>query len=530
MKLRFISVLLAVLLLVCCVAPAEVAAYRDVSYDEWCNMSIEQQYEYIADLVAETGGRVCDYTVAASTFLVHSSSSWLYHLVTGGALNPSDNFKYLLEWWGIADYGLGVYGVDDWSEDTSQYIDDKYSEYMEQYPYAGILQFDANGQALLDNGCYIQLVVTNQYTHTSINDKYQTFFSVVLYDASGAKIKKLDMYDKITLEGGNCNEYSCYSTLGTCDGVLGFELMDGTTGTYAIRFKVYDTSVSDFVIKIKYFGLTSALLGDDADNATPINPDDTAIEPDKVSDDYMDDFWKWLKDILLEQYGRPIEFDDSNITASLDSIYSKLHAILTSMENRFDKVMGKLDSIISKLDSVITAIENIDMTSSEASLSDDEEQRTEQKSFFERLIDTIKAKVNYDVLIDNINKISDAFFGKRVFETTKDGEIVATMVKADGTTVETVVSPHLYITIFDKKYDLFASVGVAFANNALGPFKSLVSIMLYVGFFLGLFRSLPDIVMNCGRVMGIPSYVESTTEMIDDNGVLHSRTTRTTRR
>ena len=341
---------------------------------------------------------------------------------------------------------------------------------MQENPYVGILQFDENGGALLENGCYIKLVVNTQYTHTSINDKYQTFFSVYVCGSDGAYIKKLDIYDKITLEGGCANEYSCHSTLGTCDGVLGFELMDGTTGTYAIRFKVYDARVSDFVIKVKYFGITTALFGDDADNATPVNPDDTAIDPDNVSDDYMDDFMNWLIDLLINQYGKDIEFDDSGIIEALNSIYAKLHAILTSVENRLDKVIGKLDGIISRLENVITAIMKINsLELTQDFLLGEGFDTFDELTYKEMVATALEAKFSFVAgLSDLCNNALSSY--------SKTTESPVIKFKMEGVLLEQKINLKVFDDYIDEmRYIIAAFVYVSFAFNTYRRIPSYIN-------------------------------------------------------
>ena len=501
---RYIAVLLAALFLAISVSPAVYAEYQKFTYDEWKQLSADEQYIYYSYIVEDNGGS-CKLTVddmGKWTYAVWQSYCELngdgIDLGTfyGISLDTSNSAKANAEMLNFADFGLGIYSGDDSGSSSGHFdtMDEALERYRQEHPYEGILQFDANGQALLDNGCYIKLVVNSQYTHTSTKDKHQTFFSVVLYDASGAKIKKLDMYDKITLEGGNANEYSCYSTLGTCDGVLGFELMDGTTGTYAIRFLVYDSSVGDFVTKVKYFGLTSALLGDDADNATPINPDDTAINSDNVSEDYMQDFYEWLIRLLLDDYGKPIDFDDSGIIEALNSIYAKLHAILTSMENGFDKVIGKLDSIVSRLENVISAIKGIDTNSADM---DNESFITK----FTELMTKFKDKLGFTNLKKSIDNISLAFFGTRQFEETEDEEeIEVTLYNSSGTAVSTTTLPHHYFTVLGAQCDLYGLFYIFQNNNILSTFKQILGLFLSVKFFIGLFRSIPNVLMSSGDV------------------------------
>ena len=128
------------------------------------------------------------------------------------------------------------------------------------------------------------------------------------------------------------------------------------------------------------------------------------------------------------------------------------------------------------------------------------------------LMDKFKKKVGLSALEKNIDELSAALFGERVFETDAEGETVASYITADGTVKTTSVAPHLYITLFDKQYDLFGSVGKALSDTSVfETFKSIVSLFLWAGFMLGLYRSLPSIIGSVGAVIGISSEVISDT-------------------
>lgn len=115
-------------------------------------------------------------------------------------------------------------------------------------------------------------------------------------------------------------------------------------------------------------------------------------------------------------------------------------------------------------------------------------------------ISDLKKKVGYSVLLSNVNVISTTFFGERTFNDK--GEVVIAPVFDTGETI-TTQRPHLYFTLFNKRYDLFS--GLYMFDGAVNIFKGLVSFFLIIAFIFGFFRSLPSILLSFSEVKSITS-------------------------
>lgn len=117
------------------------------------------------------------------------------------------------------------------------------------------------------------------------------------------------------------------------------------------------------------------------------------------------------------------------------------------------------------------------------------------------VINAFKNKVGYNNIATSVNNISSGIFGFRTFKTDNNGDLVAVVEGDENSTFSgKVTTPHIYFTYMGAKYDLLASIG-AFTSESLAFFKSLVSLFVTVGFALGLFRSIPDILMSAGRLV-----------------------------
>ena len=94
-----------------------------------------------------------------------------------------------------------------------------------------------------------------------------------------------------------------------------------------------------------------------------------------------------------------------------------------------------------------------------------------------------------------MNTFSTGLFGKRSFND--DGTVYIKSLDDAGDDI-VVSKPHFYITVFDKKYDLFASLG-AF-DSYLPTFKKVVSAFLVIFFVFSVFRGLPNIFMSAAQI------------------------------
>ena len=146
----------------------------------------------------------------------------------------------------------------------------------------------------LDNGCFqlanggtLRVETASQYEDGFKREgKHYTFIELNQYSVTGEYIQHTWFYDDISCEGSCTTQPVCWSTWGTTDGVLGYELVDAATDTYAMRFNYWSESLAGFYVKQLYFrpdgqvtgaGTTEAdaTIGEvTTDQGTfPLNPD-----------------------------------------------------------------------------------------------------------------------------------------------------------------------------------------------------------------------------------------------------------------
>jgi len=114
-------------------------------------------------------------------------------------------------------------------------------------------------------------------------------------------------------------------------------------------------------------------------------------------------------------------------------------------------------------------------------------------------------KLGLSAIKSNVNTITTTFFGERTFN--ENGEVIIEPVLKNAEPI-TTDTPHLYFTLFNKKYDLFSGFGLI--NDSVSFFKKIVGAFLIAGFFLGLLRSIPSILMNVAEVRSVTNPVSIT--------------------
>lgn len=183
-----------------------------------------------------------------------------------------------------------------------------------------------------------------------------------------------------------------------------------------------------------------------------------------------------LNDIVgAQSQTQPSTTDYTSILSSLRSILSN---ILTKVSTGFTDLLQAVKGIPSAF-------------ADDLAISDEVKNKA---------ISDLKTKVGYSAIQSNVNTISTTFFGERTFNDK--GEVVIAPVFDTGETI-TTQRPHLYFTLFNKRYDLFS--GLYMFDGAVNIFKGLVSFFLIIAFLFGFFRSLPSILLSFSEVKSITS-------------------------
>ena len=125
-----------------------------------------------------------------------------------------------------------------------------------------ISQFDNGCMELADGGKLI-VEIESQYDEAfKYDDMHYTFFHISRYTAAGDYVSKVTLYEDITLDGlSYTSMIKCWSTWGTCDGVLGYEVVDSETNTYVIRLRWWSPNLNGFYVQQLYFRPDSSITG-----------------------------------------------------------------------------------------------------------------------------------------------------------------------------------------------------------------------------------------------------------------------------
>lgn len=174
-------------------------------------------------------------------------------------------------------------------------------------------------------------------------------------------------------------------------------------------------------------------------------------------------------------------------------VLGRILSAVNSLRSTFSSTMS---SIKSKVSDILSAVKDLPSNISSA-ISSDLAISDEVKN---KAISDLKTKVGYSAIQSNVNTISTTFFGERTFNDK--GEVVIAPVFDTGETI-TTQRPHLYFTLFNKRYDLFS--GLYMFDGAVNIFKGLVAFFLIIAFVFGFFRSLPSILLSFSEVKSITS-------------------------
>lgn len=174
-------------------------------------------------------------------------------------------------------------------------------------------------------------------------------------------------------------------------------------------------------------------------------------------------------------------------------VLGRILSAVNSLRSTFSSTMS---SIKSKVSDILSAVKDLPSNISSA-ISSDLAISDEVKN---KAISDLKTKVGYSAIQSNVNIISTTFFGERTFNDK--GEVVIAPVFDTGETI-TTQRPHLYFTLFNKRYDLFS--GLYMFDGAVNIFKGLVAFFLIIAFVFGFFRSLPSILLSFSEVKSITS-------------------------
>jgi len=537
-----LAMISSVAIIISLASPAFSTTYPDYTLEEWRELSRQDIYDIMTNLCADNGstyqGQVNDVN-GMSGYMLYRCYKGLTGqdkrtIGNGAPIDFSSASKFMMEQYGLADFGLGVYKDNGHSGNSfGQDLNDRFDDYQQDYPYSGI-----NNSVCykFPNGYYIswEPLQGSQGGHApSINGvvHWAHWYSLrfYLHNESGKIIgittDDLDPpvacdicqvpYENFTilpggkfsyimhnnqwehLGGGGVEKihtFPWYSTYGegeedeppvTPIPITLYNIDNGDT-IYAYREGDqinYNNNYYDYGDTVTIGGNTYSVYYDYRD----------------MSEDYLNEFYNYVYNYYYDNIGTDYKFDDSAILEALRAIYDKLQAIFNKCQAGFRNVTDKLNEIIKQLKSIGKSVDDIA----------NEDDKTSFISELTKLIEKLKSKLGITNLTKNIDNITSAFFTAPTYTETQDGQLLATYTLADDAVTDTPTTvdayPHLYFTYNGQKYDFWEWLPAFSASPSLQTFKDIVELFLIASFCMAVFRSIPDIVLNAGKVAGAPS-------------------------
>ncbi|MBS6592088.1 MAG: hypothetical protein ACLU2K_04255 [Clostridia bacterium] len=546
---RILQMILAMIssfaIIVSFTVPVFAATRPNYSLDEWQALTREEIYNLMVETCADNGGTykgtVNDINGMGGYALYRCYRSLNGFDTTAGSINgvpistgDPASAKFMLSQRGLADFGDGNYKDNGHSSNSfSEEMNDRFDEYQQEYPYSGI-----NNSVCykFPNGYYIswEPLQGGQYGYgfgvgTATHLKYTYSLRFYLHNESGKIIEiSTDSYDgPISCPTCNTTPYHNFTILP--DGKFSYDaertgwVHIGDLATYTHTFPWYSTygdgeedkpTVTPVPITLYNIDngdtINAYREGDSINyNNTYYDYGDTVTiggntysvyyDYRDMSEDYLNEFYNYVYNYYYDNIGTDYKFDDSAILEALRAIYDKLQAIFNKCQAGFRNVTDKLNEIIKQLKSIGKSVDDIA----------NEDDKTSFITELTKLIEKLKSKLGITNLTKNIDNITSAFFTAPTYTETQDGQLLATYTLADdaSTDAPTTVDayPHLYFTYNGQKYDFWEWLPAFSASPSLQTFKDIVELFLIASFCMAVFRSIPDIVLNAGKVAGAPS-------------------------
>ncbi|MGN0551576.1 MAG: hypothetical protein ACI4I4_07020, partial [Acutalibacteraceae bacterium] len=526
--------------------------FPDYSYSDWENMSTFERRKALEAPVIKYGGtpHFTDDFLSDTKTSHNIYEGFVNGYSLAGGIIPNIASSISLESLGQADLRLGFYNSDVPSDGTAaDTLNDEFLDYYQNEPFTGN---SSSPQFEFSNGYYLVFeYVTNGsggYTHKRdgvSHTKYGYKPRFLLYDNTGTMIQ---VY--------NPPSYSTSYICNKRDDIPFFDITFTENGKYyyyyygdfwdcpptASKSSLFDipfysqygtpTQKTDDIFAVgvnengdkidiqlnsdgvTYEGDTYSI--DNSDHSVTINGDKyyITINPSDVDPDY---YQKFLDDTLqkyFDNYKPPeITFDSTDIISSLNSIfnslesfrtdfYNKIRSISTNLVDGFNTLISQLSKISKKLDNILTQLKDINKTLDEITT----EQEEQNNLAWLELISSFKSKVGWASLDQSISNISTAFFGKREYSFTPSGAVAVDIVTSEGSVSSSM--PSLYFEYDGVKYDIFTCLGSL--GSGIDTIKSFISVFLWIGFIISVYRSLPSI------LGGVSSFEDHSNNVIVD--------------
>lgn len=536
------------------VSSIDTSKYTEFNEQEWSTMTPAERAEQFNFVISDQKGT--SNITSSSDFINDSDLSYRYYcdlIHPRSGVNPSFGnlwAKTYLENNGLADFGMGYHNSDGghsggkFGDGTvADTLNDDFLNYMRNVPYG------SNTRYLFSNGYSISwepVFLSNESTQMDINGvKHQAAFyrlRFLLYDASGVLCD--------TAYGGSIAGYGRFDdrvclTCGiqpfsdltiTDDGYYFYSVSSGSFQhkfhdspiPQKIKLPWYDkygqpTAVSDdplatgtdengnqIQFNINSDGVTyeGSTYNYNDDNSVTINGNTyyITVNPKDVDEDYYKQFLQQVINNYYNYYNTDsTPFDDKDIISAVKSVftsletfrsycYSQLKQIGDYILDGFNSMRSSLKKIISRLDDIIKYLKDISKNVEDLT----KEQEEKNKSDWADLISDFKDKVGWASLDKSMHNIQTAFFGQREYSVHSDtGEIQVQILQKDAAPLASSM-PNLSITYMGQSYNLYSCV--AYFGGDIEPIKQFISLFLWVGFILSVFRSIPSILGGVGAL------------------------------
>jgi len=530
------------------ISMTDTSVYTVYSEQEWATLSPSERLSQLNYVISDQKGT--SYLNENSDLINDASLSYDYYCKLtnnvsqqGVSANFGTKMKFELD--GVADFGMGYYSG---SGQVADILNGEFLDYIQQYPYVG--QDTPSTAYKFSNGYYFNwepLLIGDCGSSYGVGsgDNAVVHHGIVyglrfyLHDETG---KIIDIQDR--------KGFNSYTPLVVCD-VCGGGLFDNFTitsnGLYYFDYYLWKSPHPDTYVTQKskeyglpWWGLYGDLVNDpvDPDTLGPkatgtddngnqiefnINSDGVTYEgntynynddnsvtingntyyitvnPNDVNDDYYNQFLQQVINNYYNYYTTDsTPFDGTDILTALHSIfnslenfrsncYSQLRQTADYILDGFNAMRSSLKTIISRLKDIIDLLKDISKNVEELT----EEQEEKNKSDWDDLISLFKDKVGWASLDKSMHNIQTAFFGQREYSVhSETGEIQVQILQKDAAPLASSM-PNLSITYMGQSYNLYSLV--SYFGSDIEPIKDFISVFLWVGFFVSLFRSIPTI-------------------------------------
>ena len=519
---RIICVILAVFLLLPFGVSVYASTYPNYTLDEWRELSRQDIFDIMTNLCADNGstyqGQVNDVN-GMSGYMLYRCYKGLTGqdkrtIGNGVPLDFSSASKFMMEQYGLADFGMGVYKDNGHSGNSfGQDLNDRFDEYQQEYPYAGVNDYICYK---FKNGYYItwEPLQGGQYGYgfgvgTATHLKYTYSLRFYLHNESGKIIEiSTDSYDgPISCPTCNTTPYHNFTILP--DGKFSYDaertgwVHIGDLATYTHTFPWYSTygegeedepPVTPIPITLYNIDNGDTIYayreGDqinynnnyyDYGDTVTIGGNTYSVYYDyrDMSEDYLNEFYNYVYNYYYDNIGTDYKFDDSAILEALRAIYDKLQAIFNKLQAGFRNVTNKLNDILKQLKDVNASLDDIT-----------EKDKEDSKALWLELIKDFKTKISYDQIEEGMNNIQTAFFAKRDYSTNEKGAVTVVIEKDDVVLPSSL--PQLTVEIMGRKYRLYDCVGSL--GSEMDTIRGFIGFFLVVDFIVMLFRSAPSVI------------------------------------